>query len=88
MISLGFTYRTQDGKQVRGLSYQWTDQRTLLNGDIRKTGARVRILMGEVKIDNEWRSHVWNEDGADPFLVNDFDLVKHEPREIKQPKLF
>lgn len=73
---------------VRALVYHYTDETVLINGEEHKTGKRVRIIIGQMKIVSDWILSAWDERGK--YLKNNehFDLVEHREEPVKQPKLF
>jgi hypothetical protein len=89
MINLGLTYRTTDGKQVRGLNYQYGSEMAVINGERpRATGRSMRVIIGQVKVDNDWTEVVWNEFGNEIYGDNNLDLVAYKEKKADQPQLF
>jgi hypothetical protein len=88
MISLEKPYRTRDGRLVRALQYHNAEQRAVIGGEVRKTGVRERVIIGQVKDGNDWQDLVWNEQGLEYWNDTSLDLVEYQAPEVKHPQLF
>lgn len=87
MINLSLEYRTRSGLRTRGLNYSYRAQRVFIFGNTHKTGMNERVIIGQIRNGNEWKSATWKEDGQHDYN-NDLDLVEFKTPEVNTPKLF